>query len=99
MTHVDSSWRDARIRRSLAALGAGALSVGAMVPLAAPASADTHIQDLQAACAGLMDHTAFGDIGGLHAETQGAINCLAAYQITQGRSATQYAPSDPVKRY
>lgn len=87
------------VKRSLAALGAGALSLGAIVPLAGTAVADAHVQDLQAACEGLTEPFGFKDIQSLHEATQDAINCLAHYGITEGRSATTYAPRDEVKRY
>ena len=86
-------------KRSLAALGAGALSLGAIVPLAGTAVADGHVQNLQAACEGLTESVGFADIQSLHPQTQDAINCLAQYGITQGRSENAYAPRDVVKRY
>ncbi len=40
----------------------------------------------------------FMDIGDLSTESQGAISQLAALEITQGKSATSYAPADNVTR-
>ena len=63
------------------------------------AAPDAHVQDLQAACEGLTDDTGFTDVGSLNPATRAAINCLAAYGITQGRAPDAYAPRDAVKRY
>ena len=97
--NFDTMRGTAFFKRSVAALSAGALSAGAVVALGAPASANAHIQDLRAACQGLMASVGFGDIQSLNPQTQGAINCLAEYGITQGRTPTTYAPRDAVKRY
>ncbi|UER53741.1 S-layer homology domain-containing protein [Kineosporiaceae bacterium SCSIO 59966] len=83
-------------KRSLAVLGATALTVGAFGPAA---YADNHVQSIDPACADWTEPYGFDDITGETQAYQDAINCLAWYDITRGRNATTYAPDDDVKRY
>ena len=66
---------------------------------AVPAGAAGHINDTSASCPSSIPSAGFTDIATYDATTQAAINCIAAYGITKGTSATTYGPAIDVARW
>jgi hypothetical protein len=85
-----------RGRKFVARLTALAMVASIMVIGAAPASAAI---DTSASCPSTTASAGFTDIGGFDATTQNAINCLVAYEISQGTSATTFSPAGEVSRW
>jgi hypothetical protein len=83
-------------RRSAAVAGAAALAL-ATLGVAGPAAADARAID--DACTGNTADAGFTDIGYLPAANEDAINCLVAYDVTEGYTPTQYGPDRPVQRW
>jgi hypothetical protein len=55
--------------------------------------------DTAVSCPSTTPSAGFTDSSAFDATTQLAINCLAAFDITQGTTATTYSPNDTVKRW
>jgi hypothetical protein len=70
-----------------------------LIAVALPASAHSVPLDTAVSCPSSTPSAGFTDIAAFDATTQLAINCLAAFDITQGTSATTYSPNDTVKRW
>ena len=70
-----------------------------LVAVALPASAHSVPIDTAVSCPSSTPSAGFTDISAFDATTQLAINCLAAFDITQGTTATTYSPNDTVKRW
>ena len=85
-----------RGRKFVARLTALAMVASIMVIGAAPASAAI---DTSATCPSSTASAGFTDIAAYSADTQLAINCLVAYEISQGTSATTYSPAMEVSRW
>jgi hypothetical protein len=73
--------------------------VFSLMAVALPASAHSVALDSTGPCPGATPSAGFTDIGGLDATTQTAINCLFAFGITTGTSATTYSPNDTITRW
>ncbi len=86
-----------RGRSLVARLTALAMVASIMVIGALPASAA--VVDTTDACPATTPSSGFTDIGAFDATTQRAIDCLAAYNITKGTSATTFSPNDQVPRW
>lgn len=84
-----------RGRKAVARFAALAMVASIMVIGAVPASAAI---DTSATCPGSAD-AGFTDIGTFDATTQEAINCLVAYGISNGTSATTFSPNGSVTRW
>ena len=81
-------------RRSLLALLAVfAMIVALLTVPATPADAAT------AACPDAIGSAGFGDLTGLSAETVDAVDCLFAYGVSKGTSATTFGPTADVARW
>ncbi len=70
-----------------------------LMAVALPASAHSVAIDTTGPCPAATPSAGFTDIGALDATTQNAINCLFAFGITTGTSATTYSPNDTVPRW
>ena len=70
-----------------------------LMAVALPASAHSVAIDSTGPCPAATPSAGFTDIGGLDATTQTAINCLFAFGITTGTSATTYSPNDTITRW
>jgi hypothetical protein len=67
--------------------------------VALPASAHSVARDVSVSCPANTPNAGFTDIGAFGADVQLAINCLAAFDITQGTTATTYSPNSTVLRW
>jgi hypothetical protein len=67
--------------------------------VALPASAHSVAISTSTSCPSSTPNAGFTDIGAFSAEIQLAINCLAAFDITQGTTATTYSPNGTVVRW
>jgi hypothetical protein len=70
-----------------------------LMAVALPASATSVALDTTGPCPAATPSAGFTDIGGLDTTTQTAINCLFAFGITTGTSATTYSPNDTITRW
>ena len=86
-------------KRSLIARIAILAMIFSLMAVALPASAHSVAIDATGPCPAATPSAGFTDIGGLDATTQTAINCLFAFGITTGTSATTYSPNDTVTRW
>jgi len=86
-------------KRSLIARIAIFAMIFSLMAVALPASAHSVAIDATNSCPATTPSAGFTDIGGLDATTQTAINCLFAFGITTGTSATTYSPNDTVTRW
>jgi hypothetical protein len=86
-----------RGRSLVARLTALAMVTSIMVIGALPASAA--VVDTTDSCPVTTPSAGFTDIGAFDATTQRAIDCLAAYNITKGTSATTFSPNGEVARW
>lgn len=86
-------------KRSLIARFAVLAMVFSLMAVALPASAHSVALDSTGPCPAATPSAGFTDIGGLDATTQTAINCLFAFGITTGTSATTYSPNDTITRW
>ena len=86
-------------KRSLIARIAVLAMVFSLMAVALPASAHSVALDSTGPCPASTPSAGFTDIGGLDATTQTAINCLFAFGITTGTSATTYSPNDTITRW
>lgn len=73
--------------------------VFSLLAVALPASAHSVAIDTSTPCPAATPSAGFTDIGGFDATTQLAINCLFAFGITTGTSATTYSPNDTTTRW
>jgi hypothetical protein len=73
--------------------------VFSLLAVALPASAHSVAIDTSTPCPAGTPSAGFTDIGGFDATTQLAINCLFAFGITVGTSATTYSPNDTTTRW
>jgi len=73
--------------------------VFSLVAVALPASAHSVALDTTVSCPSTTPNAGFTDISAFDAQTQLAINCLAAFDITVGTTATTYSPNDVVSRW
>jgi hypothetical protein len=67
--------------------------------VALPASAHSVAIDTAVSCPSSTPNAGFTDIGAFGADVQLAINCIKAFGITQGTTATTYSPNDTVARW
>ena len=86
-------------KRSLIARIAIFAMIFSLMAVALPASAHSVAIDATGPCPAATPSAGFTDIGGLDSTTQTAINCLFAFGITTGTSATTYSPNDTVPRW
>jgi hypothetical protein len=86
-------------KRSLIARFAVLVMVFSLMAVALPASAHSVALDSTGPCPVATPSAGFTDIGGFDATTQTAINCLFAFGITTGTSATTYSPDGVVPRW
>ena len=70
-----------------------------LTAVALPANADSVAIDTSVPCLPTTPSAGFSDIGGLDPTTQLAINCLYAFGITTGTSATTYSPNETTPRW
>jgi hypothetical protein len=70
-----------------------------LMAVALPASATSVAIDTTGPCPTATPSAGFTDIGAFDATTQTAINCLFAFGITTGTSATTYSPNDTITRW
>jgi hypothetical protein len=70
-----------------------------LMAVALPASAHSVALSSTGPCPATTPNAGFTDISGFDATTQTAINCLFAFGITTGTSATTYSPNDVVPRW
>jgi hypothetical protein len=70
-----------------------------LMAVALPASAHSVAIDTTGPCPAATPSAGFTDIGAFDATTQTAINCLFAFGITTGTSATTYSPNDTITRW
>ena len=87
-----------RKRSSIARIAVLAM-IFSLMAVALPASAHSVAIDATGPCPAATPSAGFTDIGGLDATTQTAINCLFAFGITTGTSATTYSPNDTITRW
>jgi hypothetical protein len=73
--------------------------VFSLMAVALPASAHSVALSSTGPCPDATPSAGFTDISGLDTTTQTAINCLFAFGITTGTSATTYSPNDTVTRW
>jgi hypothetical protein len=73
--------------------------VFSLLAVALPAGAHSVAISTGVSCPSSTPNAGFTDIGGFTAEIQLAINCLAAFDITQGTTATTYSPNNTVLRW
>jgi hypothetical protein len=86
-------------RRSWTARIAVLAVVFSIVAVALPASAHSVAISTAVSCPSNTPNAGFTDIGAFGADVQLAINCLAAFDITQGTTATTYSPNGTVLRW
>jgi hypothetical protein len=86
-------------KRSWIARFAVLAMVFSLMAVALPASAHSVAIDTSTPCPAATPSAGFTDIGGFDATTQLAINCLFAFGITTGTSATTYSPNDTTTRW
>lgn len=86
-------------KRSWIARFAVLAMVFSLMAVALPASAHSVAIDTSTPCPAGTPSAGFTDIGGFDATTQLAINCLFAFGITTGTSATTYSPNDTTTRW
>ena len=86
-------------RRSWTARIAVLAVVLSLFAVALPASAHSVAISTAVSCPASTPNAGFTDIGAFSAEIQLAINCLAAFDITQGTTATTYSPNGTVLRW
>jgi hypothetical protein len=86
-------------RRSWTARIAVLAVVLSLFAVALPASAHSVAISTGVSCPASTPNAGFTDIGAFSAEIQLAINCLAAFDITQGTSATTFSPNGTVLRW
>jgi hypothetical protein len=67
--------------------------------VALPASAHSVAIDTAVSCPSTTPNGGFTDIGAFGADVQLAVNCIKAFGITQGTTATTYSPNDSVARW
>lgn len=82
--------------RFIAVISAFALVAALGVAGAVPAAA---VIDTPTSCPDEIDSAGFTDLAGLSSAARDAIDCLAEYGITQGATATTFAPWDDVPRW
>ncbi|MFN2487785.1 MAG: S-layer homology domain-containing protein, partial [Acidimicrobiia bacterium] len=73
--------------------------VFSLVAVALPASAHSIPIDTTVSCPSTTPSAGFTDISAFGTDVQLAINCLAAFDITLGTTATTYSPNDVVARW
>jgi hypothetical protein len=86
-------------RRSWTARIAVLAVVFSLLAVALPAGAHSVAISTGVSCPSSTPNAGFTDIGAFSAEIQLAINCLAAFDITQGTTATTYSPNNTVLRW
>lgn len=86
-------------RRSWTARIAVLAVVFSIFAVALPASAHSVAISTAVSCPSSTPNGGFTDIGAFGADVQLAINCLKAFGITQGTTATTYSPNDTVARW
>lgn len=86
------SYGNRRFRRLAAA---GVLGLGTMTFLASPANAARDVSD---ACTTGIPEDGFTDTGAEGSTIETAVDCVAAYGVTSGTSATTYNPTGTVSR-
>ena len=86
-------------RRSWTARIAVLAVVFSIFAVALPASAHSVAIDTSVSCPASTPSGGFTDIGAFGADVQLAINCLKAFGITQGTTATTYSPNGTVLRW
>jgi hypothetical protein len=86
-------------KRSLIARFAILAMVFSLMAVALPASAHSVALSSTGPCPAATPSAGFTDISGYDATTQTAINCLFAFGITTGTSATTYSPEGVVPRW
>jgi hypothetical protein len=86
-------------RRSWTARIAVLAVVLSLFAVALPASAHSVAISTAVSCPASTPNAGFTDIGAFSAEIQLAINCLAAFDITQGTTATTFSPNGTVLRW
>ena len=90
-------------RRSWAAVAAvlglaGSLLAAGVAPPAGAAAGEADNEAVYSACVGpALESAGLVDVAGSFAED--AVNCLAHFEITRGRTATEYDPGAPVLRW
>jgi len=70
-----------------------------LIAVALPASAHSIAIDTTVSCPSTTPSAGFTDISAFGTDVQLAINCLAAFDITLGTTATTYSPNDVVLRW
>jgi hypothetical protein len=88
-----------RKRSLLARIAVLALVASLLAVAAVPASAHSVAITTTNSCPSTIPSAGFTDIGSFDATTQLAINCLVAFGISTGTTATTYSPNDPVLRW
>ena len=83
-------------QRSWVAIFAVFAMIASLMAIAQPADAAIPTPD---ACPVTIPDAGFTDTGGLTPDTQHAINCLAAYDITKGTGGGLYSPNAVVDRW
>ena len=86
-------------RRSWTARIAVLAVVLSIFAVALPASAHSVAISTSVSCPASTPNAGFTDIGAFSAEIQLAINCIAAFGITTGTTATTYSPNATVLRW
>lgn len=86
-------------RRSWTARIAVLAVVLSIFAVALPASAHSVAISTAVSCPSSTPNAGFTDIGAFGADVQLAINCLKAFGITTGTTATTYSPNDTVARW
>ena len=86
-------------RRSWTARIAVLAMVFSILAVALPASAHSVAIDTSVSCPASTPSAGFTDISAFGSDVQLAINCLKAFGITQGTTATTYSPNDSVARW
>jgi hypothetical protein len=86
-------------RRSWTARIAVLAVVFSLLAVALPVSAHSVAIDTSVSCPSSTPSGGFTDIGAFGADVQLAINCLKAFGITQGTTATTYSPNGTVERW
>jgi hypothetical protein len=86
-------------RRSWTARIAVLAVVFSLLAVALPASAHSVAINTSTSCPSSTPNAGFTDIGAFSAEIQLAINCIAAFGITTGTTATTYSPNGTVVRW
>ncbi|MGH8924043.1 MAG: S-layer homology domain-containing protein [Acidimicrobiia bacterium] len=86
-------------RRSWTARIAVLAVVFSLLAVALPASAHSVAISTTVSCPASTPNAGFTDIGAFGADVQLAVNCIAAFGITTGTTATTYSPNGTVLRW